>query len=68
MPTRPELLMCLKHWRMVPRDIQRQVWAHYRPGQCDDKQFSKAWSDAADAAILAVYRKEKPTPGGRDDV
>jgi hypothetical protein len=54
----PELLMCLKHWRMVPRELQRQVWLHYRPGQCDDRRPSRDWLDAADAAIKAVAEKE----------
>ena len=48
---KPELLMCAKHWRLVPRDIQQKVWRHYRPGQCDDKNPSEAWHVAADAAI-----------------
>lgn len=52
------MLMCLKHWRMVPRDIQRRVWSTYRPGQCDDKQPSESWHEAADAAIAAVATKE----------
>jgi len=57
-PVRPELLMCLRHWRMVPRTIQRAVWAAYRPGQCDDKRVSDAWLLAADAAIGFVARTE----------
>lgn len=43
---------------MVPKDLQRQVWATYRPGQCDDKHPSEAWHAAADAAIAAVALKE----------
>lgn len=58
-PVRPELLMCLAHWRMVPRPIQRLVWAAYRPGQCDDKRPSKQWHQAADAAIGYVARMEE---------
>lgn len=58
MLVKPEMLMCLRHWRMVPRAIQRQVWATYRPGQCDDKNPSEAWHAAADAAIAAVAAKE----------
>lgn len=54
----PERLMCLDHWRMVPRDIQRSVWASYRPGQCDDKRPSTEWHVAADAAIAAVAIRE----------
>lgn len=52
------MLMCLKHWRMVPREIQRAVWRHYRVGQCDDKSPSEAWHEAADAAIDVVLKKE----------
>ena len=50
--------MCGPHWRRVPRDIQRRVWATYRRGQCDDKNASYAWHAAADRAIAAVARKE----------
>ena len=57
-PVPPELLMCLAHWRRVPRPIQRAVWATYRPGQCDDRSPSAAWHDAADAAIGFVARLE----------
>jgi hypothetical protein len=60
-PTKPEMLMCLKHWRMVPRPLQRAVWATYRAGQCDDKRPSGEWHDAADAAIRAVAEKEART-------
>lgn len=55
---RPELLMCARHWRMVPRTIQRAVWRHYRPGQCDDKDVSREWMQAADAAIGFVAHVE----------
>jgi len=54
----PELLMCLDHWRKVPRSIQRIVWATYRPGQCDDGHPSAGWHRAADAAIGFVARLE----------
>jgi hypothetical protein len=43
--------MCKAHWRKVAPHLQRAVWDGYRPGQCDDKRPSKAWLDAADAAI-----------------
>lgn len=51
--------MCPPHWRMVPKDLQQAVWANYRPGQCDDKDVTRAWLDAADAAIEAVWKKEQ---------
>lgn len=56
--TRPELLMCGRHWRMVPRALQRAVWASYRAGQCDDKRPSREWLRAADAAIKHVAALE----------
>ena len=28
----PKLLMCLRHWRLVPARLQRDVWATYVPG------------------------------------
>lgn len=27
------LLMCPRHWRMVPKAIQKRVWATYQEGQ-----------------------------------
>jgi hypothetical protein len=57
--TKPENLMCLRHWKMVPRGLQRAVMAHYRPGQCDDKSPSDAWLVAAKAAIAAAAAKER---------
>lgn len=30
-----EMLMCLRHWRMVPADIQREVWRTYRDPERD---------------------------------
>ena len=64
----PKLLMCRRHWFMVPRDLRRAVWLHYVEGQCDlDPPPSKEWHTAADRAIKAVARKEfgpscKPPP------
>lgn len=57
-PVPPKMLMCKRHWRMVPPELQRAVWANYRPGQCDDKRPSQEWMAAANAAIVAVLRKE----------
>jgi hypothetical protein len=47
----PERLMCGRHWKLVPAPLQRAVWGAYRPGQCTDKHPSRAWLQAADAAI-----------------
>ncbi len=55
---KPEMLMCLRHWRMVPRKVQRAVCHHYRHGQCTDMSPSELWHVAADAAIGFVAQKE----------
>jgi len=51
-------LMCRKHWRKVPRDLQRNVWRHYVPGQETRKDPSVGWLCAARLAIRAVALKE----------
>jgi hypothetical protein len=50
------MLMCRKHWLMVPATIQAEVWQHYRAGQGrpGGTPPSKEWVDAADRAADAV--------------
>ena len=55
---KPEFLMCPKHWKMVPPNLQQDVYKHYRKGQCDDKKPSEEWLAAADAAIKSVSATE----------
>lgn len=55
----PEMLMCYKHWKMVPRNLQQSVWRHYRNGQCDDKRPSREWINAANVAVRHVADIEK---------
>ena len=51
--------MCRAHWRLVPRDLQRDVWATYQRGQeRGEHRPTKAWHEAADAAIAAVAERE----------
>lgn len=54
----PKLLMCLRHWRMVPKALQAEVWRTYRPGQEIDKRPSSEYMTASNAAIDAVAKKE----------
>jgi hypothetical protein len=54
----PRLLMCLRHWRMLPRDLQREVWRAYRPGQEVDKRPSAEYLDVMKRAVDAVARIE----------
>lgn len=56
---KPEYLMCPKHWRMVPKNIQYAVYKNYQAGQCQGNPTpSPDWHKAADAAIRAVFEKE----------
>lgn len=55
---KPEMFMCLGHWRRVPKEMQKRIWASYRPGQCDDKHITAAYGRAAKDAIRAVAQKE----------
>jgi hypothetical protein len=48
---------------MVPKDIQQEVYAHYRPGQTIDKKLSIDWLIAAAKARLAVAEAEGHEPG-----
>lgn len=43
----PRLWGCKKHWRMLPRHLQREIWRHYRPGQEIDKRPSAAYIETA---------------------
>lgn len=52
------MLMCKRHWFMVPRAIQSRIWATYRDGQCDDWEISHAYAEAARSAVRAVAEKE----------
>ena len=54
----PKLLMCLRHWRMVPKALQAEVWRTYRPGQEIDKDPSAEYMVAQRAAIDAVAAGE----------
>lgn len=57
-PVAPKLLMCYRHWRMVPKALQQRVWDTYRPGQEITKDPSPEYLVAALAAVDAVADKE----------
>lgn len=54
----PRMLMCLRHWRMVPRELQRRVWATYVAGQEIRKDPTAEYMEAQRAAVDAVAAKE----------
>lgn len=57
-PVPPKMLMCGRHWRMVPREIQLQVWRAYVPGQENRKDPTLTYLAVMNAAIDAVRAKE----------
>lgn len=58
-PVPPAMLMCRPHWFMVPPELRKKVWKHYRPGQEIDKQPTAKYLKVTRKAIKAVYEKEK---------
>lgn len=54
----PKMLMCRKHWYMVPKKIQQRVWKHYVPGQEISKTPTRKYLKAAQAAVDAVAERE----------
>lgn len=54
----PRMLMCRKHWAMVPRQIQSWVWATYVMGQEERKDPTPEYMEAAHSAIDAVAEAE----------
>ena len=55
----PKLLMCPRHWWMVPLALRRRVWQTYRLGQDIDKDPTDEYLEAAQDAINAVEKKER---------
>jgi hypothetical protein len=57
----PRLLMCSRHWRMVPKPMQDAIWATYEPGQEIRKDPTTDYLRAAQAAINHVAERERTT-------
>lgn len=55
----PRMLMCLRHWRKVPKNLQQEIWKQYRPGQEIDKKPTLRYIATALSAIFAVADNEK---------
>lgn len=54
----PKMFMCLKHWRMVPKTFQNEIWKYYRPGQEVDKKPSQDYVKATQLARAIVRLRE----------
>jgi hypothetical protein len=55
----PRLLMCPRHWAMVPGLMKAAIYAEYRCGQEQDKRPTRAYVKAARAAINRVREIEE---------
>lgn len=64
----PRLLMCSRHWIMVPARLRNAVWNAYVEGQEVRKDPSSEYLDAATAAIDAVRESEEHEQEEADDV
>lgn len=58
LPVPPKLLMCRRHWYMVPDHLRSLVWRHYRPGQEIDKRPTREYLEVMKQAIDAVAHAE----------
>lgn len=61
----PGLLMCKRHWLMLPKEQRGLVWLHYRKGQEIRKDPSDQYLAAAGAAIRWVAAAEAATAARR---
>jgi len=57
-PTEPPLLMCRKHWRMVPTHFKAAVWNAYRNAPSPGRSRNRAYLTACAAAVEYVARVE----------
>ena len=46
-PVAPRLFMCGRHWRMVPKKMQNELWAVYVPGQETRKDPTSEYLEVA---------------------
>lgn len=54
----PAMLMCRRHWYMVPADIRDRIWRAYVPGQEITKTPTRHYLSVMDEAIQAVAKRE----------
>lgn len=55
----PRLLMCFKHWSMVPKYLQDLVYKWYVPGQEITKTPSQQYLRFAEKAIESVEKQTR---------
>lgn len=60
----PKMFMCLKHWRMIPKELQALVWKHYRTGQEIDKNPTSQYLEVTDQIEWFVRGREYERKNG----
>ncbi len=58
----PKMFMCLKHWKMVPKNVQADIWKNYRRGQEIDKRPTKRYLYVTGIAKYMVLLQENKCP------
>ena len=58
-PVPPKMLMCLKHWKMLPRTAQNDIWKEYVRGQEIRKNPTNEYLKAQQRAVVLVLSKER---------
>lgn len=56
-----DLLMCKRHWFLVPRPIRDRVWALFRSGQAGTPEHVAACQEAR-AAVARITGKDLAKP------
>lgn len=57
-PVEPRMFSCPRHWRMVPRWLQKALWAVYREGQEVDKRPSAIYLVVQTRCRIEIARAE----------
>jgi hypothetical protein len=57
-PVPEKLFMCPRHWRMLPKAMQREVWSAYVAGQEVRKDPTRAYLEVTRRCIRFVATKE----------
>lgn len=55
----PKMFMCRKHWFMIPKAMQDELWDAYVPGQEVRKDPSSEYIEVAMRLVRYVEEREK---------
>lgn len=52
------LLMCRRHWYLVPQELRYEIWRTYKPDEWDDQNLLREYRLAVVRAIETVAIQE----------